>query len=151
MASDYHLRLDEAITTWFNFHDLGGHCKYLNVSTCILANSSSTSDLGNQFDVWVYNPLGHRVSTLTRFPVVGNYWRVHNQDEPTTVISQQTLQVADSVKRIPGRSQNGFDYELIFETGDLEPLSYKKFTFSKVKSKYVFCGKCISKFLASTS
>ena len=42
----------------------------------------------------------------------------------------QTLQIAEAVKRIPGRENwQHIDHEIVFETGDIAPLSQKRFSF----------------------
>ena len=47
-----------------------------------ISGTSETSIPDDQFDIFVYNPLGHQMSTLTRFPVPGSDWSLfHNIDE----------------------------------------------------------------------
>ena len=46
----------------------------------------------------------------------------------------QTLQIAEAVKRIPGRENwQHIDHEIVFETGDIAPLSQKRFSFRRKK------------------
>ena len=46
----------------------------------------------------------------------------------------QTLQIAEAVKRIPGRENwQHIDHEIVFETGDVPPLSQKRFSFRRKK------------------
>jgi hypothetical protein len=46
----------------------------------------------------------------------------------------QTLQIAEAVKRIPGRENwQHIDHEIVFETGDVAPLSQKRFSFRRKK------------------
>ena len=46
----------------------------------------------------------------------------------------QTLQIAEGVKRIPGRENwQHIDHEIVFETGNIAPLSQKRFSFRRKK------------------
>ena len=118
-------------------------CKYLNISVCDISGSSETSIPDNGFDVFVYNPLGHRItSKLTRFPVPGPDWnildtQVDNKNDGMMMETApiQTLQIAEAVKRIPGREQwSHIDHEIIFPTGNIPPLSQRRYTFRKTKA-----------------
>ena len=55
-----------------------------------------------------------------------------NQEDASATI--QTLQIAEAVKRIPGRENwQHIDHEIVFETGDIAPLSQKRFSFRRNK------------------
>ena len=120
-------------------------CKYLNISVCDISGSWETSIPDNEFDVFVYNPLGRGItSTLTRFPVPGPDWnildtQVDNKKRDDGMVTAaapiQTLQIAEAVKKIPGREQwRHIDHEIIFPTGNIPPLSQRRYTFRKTKA-----------------
>ena len=128
VADDYHLRLDEALNLWTEAS--GDHfCKYLNISLCSVTE-------GDQFDVFVYNPLGQEIdTTLVRFPVSGQDWIVFDEDQ--IQMASQILKVAEAVKRIPAREGwEILDHEVVFQTGHIPPLSRKQFTFVKDDGKF---------------
>ena len=55
-----------------------------------------------------------------------------NQEDASATI--QSLQIAEAVKRIPGRENwQHIDHEIVFETGDIAPLSQKRFSFRRKK------------------
>ena len=57
-----------------------------------------------------------------------------NQEDASASATIQTLQIAEAVKRIPGRENwQHIDHEIVFETGDVPPLSQKRFSFRRKK------------------
>ena len=57
-----------------------------------------------------------------------------NQEDASASATIQTLQIAEAVKRIPGRENwQHIDHEIVFETGDIAPLSQKRFSFRRKK------------------
>ena len=70
-------------------------CKYLNISVCDISGTWETSIPDDQFDIFVYNPLGRQMSTLTRFPVPGPDWTLLDKKTPDANSRPiQTLQIA---------------------------------------------------------
>ncbi|KAF5294473.1 hypothetical protein FQR65_LT01599 [Abscondita terminalis] len=105
----------------------------IQFESCLLTNISQCafSENNDQFVVTVYNPLSREVDHYVRLPVTNGQYKV--TDGNGINLQVQTIPVADTIAKIPGRLSNATQ-EIIFIAESIPPLGFKSFYIQKTQS-----------------